>query len=526
MLLTKGLLYAARSNPNKTAVIDGAQSYTYAELAARTAKVKGMLNVLGIKKGDRVALCMLNSFRYLELLFGITAHGAIVVPLNTRLSAGEISFILEDAGAEALFIHEEFLPMIPAIKRTVKGLRQVILAEDAETAEAVGDDAVLSYEELLRQQPEEVLSAEGIHEDDIAGLYYTGGTTGRSKGVMLTHKNLVSNAYHVALGFAYSEDDVYMHAAPMFHLADGASTFAITLVGGTHTFVRSFTPVKALEVIQQARATCCLLVPTMVNMLIHTPEFHQYDLSSLRKLMYGASPMSSGLLKTCMQLLPDVQFFQGYGMTEASPVLSILNGKHHLLGVKGRERLLVSCGQAVQGVEMKVVDADGKELPVGQVGEFAARGPNIMKGYWNMPEETAKAMRGGWYHTGDMGYKDEDNFFYVVDRAKDMIITGGENVYSTEVEDVLQQHPAVLECAVIGVPDERWGEAVKAVVVLKEQTAVDEEEILAFVRGKLANYKVPKSIDFAKELPKSGAGKILKRSLRDQYWQGRTRNVQ
>lgn len=527
MLIPKGLVHAARMFPVKTAIIDENKTFTYSQFAMRTAKVKESLSKLDVKKGDRVACLMLNDFRYLELLYGVTALGAIIVPLNTRLSPEELSFILNDAGVEVLYIHHEFLSMLPEIKQNVKGIRHVILAEDEVNSIIGSHDAILDYEELLNSQSDKPLSLEGIDEDDIAGLYYTGGTTGRSKGVMLTHKNIVINAFQSVLFYGcMKESDIYLHAAPMFHLADGAFTFSVTMLGATHTFIRSFTPQGVLKLTEETKVTSSLLVPTMINLLLNSPEIDQYDVSSLRNIFYGASPMSINLLKRGIEKFPNMRFWQAYGMTEAAPILTyLLNTDHTLNGTEQEMKRLASGGRPVPGVEMKVVDPEGNELPDGEVGEFIAKGPNIMKGYWNLPEETEKALLNGWYYTGDMGYKDSHHYFYVVDRAKDMIITGGENVYSVEVEQVIYQLPEVLECAVVGVPDEKWGEAIKAVVVLKNNHSISEDEIIAFVHQKLANYKVPKSIDFVAELPKSGAGKILKRNLRDQYWNELSKRV-
>lgn len=516
MLLTKGLSYAARSFPNKTAIIDSQQKLTYKELSIRTAKLKDSLIGLEVKKGDRVALLMLNGFRYLEIMYGVLATGAAMVPLNTRLNLVEIVDILNDSGAEILFVHREYLPLVSKLKTQVPCLRHIILAEDEQVE---GMEGVHSYELLLKKQLQTVFSADDIHEDDLAGIFYTGGTTGRSKGVMLSHKNMVSNAYHVIANFQYNENDTYLHASPMFHLADGASTFSITMVGGTHTFIRSFTTKSVFDCIEQNKVTCSILVPTMINFILNDPNFDRYDLTTLKKIIYGASPISETLLEKCSKLLPQAEPYQAYGMTEASPILSILKPKDH-----GGERIK-GCGQSIQNVEMKVVDPEGNEVPVGKIGEFIAKGPNVMKGYWNLDEETASVLRNGWFYTGDIGYKDDDEFYYLVDRAKDMIITGGENVYSIEVENTFYKHPAVLECAVLGVPDEKWGEAVKAVIVLKPQNNVTAEELHTFASQQLANYKVPKTIEFIYELPKSGAGKILKRALRDQYWPEQARAV-
>jgi len=517
MILTKGLSYAARNYPNKTAIIDGHHMFTYKELSTRTAKLKESLITLQVKKGDRVALLMLNGFRYLEVIYGVLAAGAVIVPLNTRLNLVEVVDILNDSGAEILFIHKEFLSLVPELSAQVSGLRHIILAEDEEEKERV--EAVHCYERLLKNQKEKAFSHDDIHEEDLAGIFYTGGTTGRSKGVMLTHKNMVSNAFHACINLQYSEHEIYLHASPMFHLADGASTFGITMMGGTHTFVRSFTIKGVFECIEQNKTTSIMLVPTMINLLINDPDFEQYDTTTLKKVLYGASPISEALLEKCSKYLPQIELYQAYGMTEAAPILTILKSKDH------KEKRLKGCGQTVQSVEMKIINPEGNEVSVGEIGEFIARGPNIMKGYWNLAEETAHVLRNGWYYTGDIGYKDEDEFYYLVDRAKDMIITGGENVYSIEVENVLYKHSAVLECAVLGIPDEKWGEAVKAVVALKPQNEVTVDELLLFASQHLANYKVPKSIEFISELPKSGAGKILKRALRDQYWQEENRAV-
>ncbi len=519
MLITQALITHAKGRPNKIAILDGEKSFTYREFANRVCQLAGALQQAGIQKGDRVALLMLNESRYLELLYGITMLGAIAVPLNVRLAPAEVSFILKDSGAKQLFMHREFLPMLSMLKAEVPGIEQYVLCEDGEA-----EEGTVSYEELLlNAMPVSLVSQ--AEENDIAGIFYTGGTTGMPKGVMLTHRNLLSNAYNVALALNYRFDDVYLHAAPMFHLADGASTFAITIVGGTHAHVRSFEPNLVLKTIERQKATSSLLVPTMINMLINTPTIKEYDLSSWRKVLYGASPCPPEVLKKAKSLLP-IDFYQGYGLSEASPVLTFLMPFDHV--VEGDERLvnrLSSCGQPLPGVEVRCVNALGEDVRVGEVGEIIARGPNVMKGYWNRPEETAATLKDGWLYTGDMATVDEENFFYIVDRKKDMIVTGGENVYSVEVENVIYTHPAVLEAAVVGVPDQKWGEAVHAVVVLKKDASLTEEELVNHCRGFLANYKVPKSVEFAAELPKSGAGKILKRNLRDQYWQGFERKV-
>ncbi|MFC4766656.1 fatty acid--CoA ligase [Effusibacillus consociatus] len=519
MLLTTGFLNIVRNCANKTAVLDGDVRLTYGEFGDRVKRLAGKLQEMGVEKGDRIGLLMLNSFRYLEVFYASFMLGAIAVPLNIRLAGPEIAFILNDSGTKVLFFHREFIPVVYQLRQDLPGIQHYVLAEDVPIAEA----SAIFYEDLMLE-PVAPQEAE-LMDEDTATIMYTGGTTGLPKGVMLTHKNLAVNAYQVALATGYSREDVYLHAAPMFHAADGASTFAITMVGGTHSHVRAFEPKLVLETIQREQVTSMLLVPTMINMLVNHPEVTNYNLSSFKRLLYGASPIPAEVLKKAISIL-GCQFFQAYGMTEAAPCLTFLRPEHHIVdGDEKATRRLQSCGQPLFNVDLKIADPDGNEVPYGTVGEVVARGPNIMKGYWNRPEETAAVLRDGWYWSGDMAVMDEDRFVYIVDRKKDMIITGGENVYSVEVENVIYQHPAVLEAAVIGVPDETWGEAVKAIVVPKSGQELTAEDLIAHCRSQLANYKVPKSVDFADALPKSGAGKILKRTLRDQYWQTRQRQV-
>ncbi len=522
MILTTGLIRNAKVMPGKEAIVDGEHRFTYAEFAARVAKLKDALAQAGIQKGDRIAALMLNDFRYIELLFGVTALGAILVPLNYRLAPDELAYILTDSGAKALFVHREFLKTLPFLRENALSLNHYVLVDDDETHERLD-----SYEAWISKAKEQPLSySPDVHEDDVAGLFYTGGTTGRPKGVMLTHRNLVSNFYHTGVLTGVNSHSRYLHVAPMFHLADGTSMVSITIVGGTHCVVRSFTPKAFMQAIDQYKVTSTLLVPTMLNMVMNDPDFKKYNVSSLERVTYGAAPMPLALLKRVIREFPGIQLMQGYGMTEASPSLTQLTAEHHVItGEEKQERRLLSAGKPVLGVEVRVVDEEGKDVPVGQVGEVIARGENIMKGYWNLPEETAAVLKNGWYHTGDMGAFDDEHFLYIVDRKKDMIISGGENIYSPEVENILYQHPDVVEVAVVGAPDPQWGEAVVAEVVKAAGSTLTEQELIDFTRGMLANYKVPKRITFVAELPKSGAGKILKRSIRERYWRGMTRHV-
>ncbi|MFJ7308901.1 long-chain-fatty-acid--CoA ligase [Peribacillus frigoritolerans] len=524
MLIPKLLMNASMNHTKKPAFIDQNRVYTYEQLATKAAKVKRSLINMGISHGDRVATLLSNCSEYIEILNGAAAMGAILVPLNTRLSVSEISYILNDAGASTLFVGEEFVSFITEIQHNVPSLNGVIFVQNE--VNSCDIDNVYSYKKLLEDQPDEILTMDNLHEDDIAALFYTSGTTGRPKGVMLTHKNLFCNANHLAIYQRYHEEEIYLHAAPMFHIADFGTILGYTLVGATQVNLRSFDTKRILQLSEETRITSAFLIPTMVNMLLNDPDFDKYDTSSLQKIIYGASPMPVEVIKKAAEKLPSVQFIQAYGMTEASPVLTIQSGKNHKIhGTEKELKRLASCGQPIAGVMLKIMTADGTEAAPGEVGEIIARGPNIMKGYWNLPDETSRALRNGWYYTGDVAYRDKDNFYYIVDRAKDMIITGGENVYSIEVEDVLYRHPAVLECAIIGVPHEKWGEAVHAFVVTKADYRVSGEEIIAFVRKYLANYKVPKSIEFLSQLPKTGSGKIFKKELRSKYWKEKERNV-
>jgi long-chain acyl-CoA synthetase len=359
----------------------------------------------------------------------------------------------------------------------------------------------------------------------LLGLFYTSGTTGEPKGVMLTHRNMLSNIANSQGIYEYLSSDIYLHAAPMFHLADGAAVFTHTSNGATQAFIPRFDPKHVLETIARERVSLILLVPTMINFLLNHPDLDSYDLSSLRHVTYGASPIAPDLLRRAMKAFA-CGFGQGYGLTEASPLLTVLSQEDHAITDEKSERRLASCGKPVPGVEVRVVREDGSDARPGDVGEIIARGPNIMVGYWKRPEDTKEVLGDGWLHTGDLATVDEDGYIYLVDRKKDMIVTGGENVYSTEVEAVLYSHPSIKEAAVIPVPDADWGEAVHACVVLRDGKQTTAEELVEFCRERLANYKVPRSIEFIEgELPKGGTGKILKKQLRERYWKDQRRRI-
>jgi long-chain acyl-CoA synthetase len=506
--------------PQQTACVSGATRLTYRDLQARVYHLANVLQHYNIGKGDRVAVLSANSLPYLEMYYATAALGALIVPLNFRLAPAELAYILQDSGSTMLLVGEGFEALCGQATQRLSTVPTMIFAA---VRDVPGDR--LCYESCLAQASAEFTPVE-VDEHDLAGLFYTSGTTGNPKGVMLSHRNLVSNAYHLLSAIHEEEGEIYLHCCPMFHLADGPTSHRITWLGGTHVIVPGFDPTAVLEAIQRERVTSVLLVPTMINFLVNSPAIGTYDLSSLRRILYGASPMPVEILRQAVQVF-GCPLIQLYGLTETAPLLTMMAPRY--LAFEGEEALvrrLASCGRAVPGVRVRVVNAAGNDVQPGEVGEIIARGPNIMQGYWNKPEETAAAFRDGWFHTGDLATVDDEQFIFMVDRKKDMIITGGENVYSTEVENALYQHPAVLEAAVLGVPDDRWGEAVLALVVLKPHNTVTEAALIEHCRSLIARYKCPRRIEMRHEpFPKSGSGKILKAALREPYWQGHSRRV-
>jgi len=520
MYITQGLKRAVQINSSGIATIDGARQRTWAEFAERVAKLAGVLKGLGLSKGGRVAILALNGDRYLEYFFAVPWAGGVVVPLNIRLAPPELIYMLNDSETEILFVDDVLQAMLPAFSGKLTTVKHIVFAGEGATPEGT-----INYEERLALA-EAVPDAER-GGDEVAGIFYTGGTTGLAKGVMLTHDNIISNALNGLASVDHAgERGRYLHVAPMFHLADCGSNCSLTMTASTHLFIPKFDVEAMLTAIQAQNVAATMLVPTMVNMLANFPGVEAYDLSSLRIIYYGASHMPAAVLARAMVVFPACEFIQGYGMTETSPVITMLEGRYHTFEgpLSGK---IASAGQAVPSIEVKIVDEHDHEVSHGTVGEIITRGPHVMKGYWNKPEETEQALRGGWMHTGDAGYMDGEGFVYVVDRIKDMIITGGENVYSVEVENVIYQHPAVVMCAVIGIPSDEWGEAIHAVVVCKEGHNETETDIIAHCKERVAGYKCPRSVEIRREpLPLSGAGKVLKTELRSPFWKGEARQVQ
>ncbi|MGX1305432.1 long-chain acyl-CoA synthetase [Amorphus suaedae] len=503
--LTQPLKRAALVNRNGAATIDGARRRTWAEVIDRVPRAAGALQSLGIAPGERIALLALNGDRYFELQFAIPWAGAALVPINTRLSANEVADVLRDSGAVALVVDDSQRETVAALGELTANMKAVI-----SLSETPADDW-LGYEELVAKSAPIPDAMRG--GQDMAGIFYTGGSSGRSKGVVLTHDNLSTNALNAVALIGYDRTSTYLHAAPMFHLTDGMSTYSLTMAGGTHVFVPRFDARRCLELIERHKVTHICLVPTMIEMLVKQAESEPFDASSLKQIQFGAAPMPEATLARAVALWPDLLFLHGWGMTEISPLGMLMPFEWRDPKTAGER--LKSCGMPVYNEEARIVDPLGNECPPGVVGELAVRGPMVMKEYWNLPEETAKALRDGWMHSGDAAYVDEDGFFYIVDRIKDMIITGGENVYSLEVENVIGQMEGVQQVAVIGVPEPFWGETVHAVVVPKEGAELTADDVIEFCKARIARYKSPRSVEFRPALPVTGAGKISKKTLRE-----------
>jgi acyl-CoA synthetase (AMP-forming)/AMP-acid ligase II len=488
---------ARRVHAQKIAVIDGDTTVDYSELFDRCQRIGAALDELGVGTGERVAVLSANSRRYFELFCAIPAFGRVIVPLNTRLAEPELLSILDHSGARVLITDRNPGSLAASVERVV----------------SIPDE----YERLLAK-PAGARRPE-VDENAVAALFYTGGTTGLPKGVMLSHRNLIANSFHKTVACSLDESDVFLAAPAMFHVAGVAPIVGLIWLGATTVTVPAFDPELCLDVIARNEVTVFMPVPTMLAALIAAQNRSPRDVSSLTLLGHAGSPIANAVIEAAHATFPDAEIAQFYGATETSSIVTCFRDEHLAIG----SRLLGSCGQSVAGVAVKVVRDDGSECAQGEVGEILVRGPNVTLGYWRNEEATAAALAGGWYHTGDMGLLDHGDYLFVVDRLKDMIVSGGENVYSIEVEDVLHRHPAVAEAAVFGIPDPTWGEAVHAIVVVQPDHASKGDalgaELRDHCRKSIAGYKVPKRIEIRVEpLPKSGPGKILKRVLRDPYW--------
>jgi long-chain acyl-CoA synthetase len=505
MSLTQVLDRAVQFKPHDVALVCGEDTLTWHEFRARVTRLAAAFTALGLCPGDRVAMLADNGFPYFEFHYATPWAGGVIVPLNTRLSDAELIYILNDCGARILLLGPEYASRRAALAAGCPQLQVVIALDDA------GPEG---YEALIAaHSPREDARRAG---DDLFAIIYTGGTTGRPKGVATSVANLVANTLAVTPINDFHEDIVYLHNSPLFHTSGSARLLAVVSSLARNIILPRFEPAAVLRAIERHRVTHIILVPTMLNRLMNCPEFGQTDTSSLTHCVYGASIMPEAVLRRALVALPKVRFSQSYGMTELSPTATFLAPKYHVLEgpLAGR---IKSLGRALVTAEIRIADPEDQEVARGVIGEIQVRGPMVMQGYWGQPELSAQTLRGGWMHTGDAGYMDDEGFIYLVDRIKDMIISGGENVYCGEVEHALHEHPAVRECAVIGLPHPDLVETVHAVVVLHDGQDIDERTLIAHCRQLIAGYKCPRSIEFrTAALPLSGTNKILKTQLRDE----------
>ncbi|MHA1144392.1 MAG: long-chain-fatty-acid--CoA ligase [Candidatus Helarchaeota archaeon] len=515
---------------NRVAVIFKERVLTWQQLNERANSLAHALQNLGVKKGDRVALLLYNSDAILTSYYGITKI-ATVVPINYMSSKKEIAYILNNCGANVLIISNNLLYHVDTINEQCKKIHHIIVYDQDGTGVP---SEYKNFDDLARNySKEEPVPSEPISNMDMAYLMYTGGTTGLPKGVMLSHFNLLqNNLATIALNTQKIEPgkERILVALPLFHAAANISAMQAVQSGYTIIVQDQFVTKEFLSALVKHECIGFGLVPTMLNLLLNSPEIEEYReyLPNIKMIVYGASPMAPSVLRKALDMFPNADFYQYFGQTEYSPVMAVLEPDDHRKALEpGNEYLLTAAGRALIATDIRIVDVNGNDVKPGEVGEIIARGDGMMLGYWKQPEKTAQTIKNGWLFTGDMGRMDEDGYIYCVDRRKDMIISGGENIYSKEVEDAIYTHPAVLECAVIGIPDERWGEAVHAIVVLKKGYKkgedITEEELIVHVKDQIARYKAPKSIKFRRSLPKSAQGKILKKDLRKKYWEGKER---
>ena len=513
------LTRAAQRYPDRPAWLQEDLVISFREAEYRVNRLANALIALGGQPGDRVGMLLPNCYQGLETILAPIKAGMAVVPMNIRLHPREHEYLLSNSGAFALVYAQEFQEHVGQIRESLNTVQHFICLGDQP-----GDD--LSYDALLESSdpkaPDPV-----IEPDDLAWIFYTSGTTGNPKGAMLTHRNLLAmvDGFLTDINPAVPTD-VLLHAAPITH-GSGVAIFNNIAGGAASAFpsTRRFYPPLVFEAIEKYRATTMFLVPTMVSMLVESPEKSNYDLSSLHTVMYGGGPMHTEHILEAMQAFGNI-FVQIFGQGEAPMTCTTLPKEEHLVeGHPDRLQRLASAGKEVTNVRVRIVDEEDNEVPSGEMGEIVVRGDLVMKGYWNNPDATAETLRGGWLHTGDMGYIDPAGYLFITDRIKDMVISGGANIYPREADEVIVQHPSVAEVACVGVPDQLWGESVKALVVLRDGAHATEEEIITFCQERLASYKKPKSVEFLPSLPKNAYGKVLKRELREPYWAGQKRKV-
>lgn len=512
-IMDKNSLYYS----SKAATIYKNNRITYSEINGRINQLANAFRKIGINRGDRVAILLFNSDVWPQIIFALAKIGAVAVPLNFRLRGKEIIFLVNNSEPVAFITEKVFLDLISGISSDLPSVRHYIATDFQEKG-------VLNLDRLMASESSSFNPVD-LDENDLMFINYTSGTTGLPKGAMITHRNVLANATNRGIAYHFSHDDRVLIGTPIFHAAAGMGLMCCFLFGATAIILREFVPSQYLETIEKEKITLGGGVPAQIIFCLEDPALGKYDYSSLRYVTYGAAPMPADRIKAAMEVFK-CKFQQGFGQTESTSFLTSLSPEDH--AVKDQDLLnkrLTSCGRAGINIEVRVADNNDRPVENGQIGEIIARGANIMKGYWRNPEATAETLRNGWLHTGDLATMDEEGYIYICDRKKDMIISGGENIYPIEIENIISSHPGVLEVAVIGVPDAKWGEAVKAIVVPRAGFSLTEQEIIQFCAENIASYKKPKSVDFVEALPRNATGKVLKYELREKYWQDHSRRV-
>ena len=511
------LRYAEQQFRRKTAVVCGDQRLDYSEFADRSARLAGVLRNAGMKAEDRVAFLSLNCHRLLEAYYGVLEAGGVLLPLNVRLAPQELAQILNDAQVKMLFLQKEFQSTVDSFRENVPTLESFVLLDSIPSAPWLSKN---NYDDMLDAATPHRSDVMEFDENSPAELFYTSGTSANPKGVLLTHRNVYLHALSVCVTFRTKADSVQLHTIPLFHANGWGTAHSVTLMGGRHVMLSRFTCAEVFELIERERVDSLSLVPIMATALVNSPERTKHDLSSLEWISIGGAASSPTLVEQVEKAL-GCECFSGYGLTETAPVLSTARPKPGMQ-MEGEHRYATQAmtGYAIPGVELRVVDVNEQDVPRDgrTMGEIIARSDGVMQGYWRQPAATAEVMRGGWFHTGDMAVVDEDGSILIVDRKKDIIVSGGENISSLEVEKAILAHPAVYEAAVIPVPDDKWGEVPGALVVAKPGSNVTDADLIEFCRSRIAHYKCPRFLEFVENLPKTATGKILKKGLRAKYW--------
>ncbi|MDH3213923.1 MAG: long-chain-fatty-acid--CoA ligase [Myxococcales bacterium] len=518
MLLHDFLDYLGRANADRPCIECGDRRIDYGEALGHADRLARALASQGLAAGDRFAVLAKNCLEYPLFYFAGSKSGAVPVPLNYRLAPPELAYIVRDANARLVIARGELVEALDGVRDELGDVKTWV------SLDGPRPEGWIDYAEWLRGQPEGPPDHRGDDHDDLYQMY-TSGTTGRPKGAVLTHAAVAANLIQQLAPLSSHPDDHSLVVAPIYHAAAALAAIGSMVSGGSMVVHEDFSPADVVHALSEGGVTRTMLVPAMIQAcLVLVPDAADRDYENLRMIVYGASPIAADVLRNALDVFR-CDFAQGYGMTETTATLTVLSPADHRRALAGRPELLLSAGRPLPGTEIRIVDGDDRPVAAGSVGEIVGRGDQLMRGYWNQPEASAEALRGGWMHTGDAGILDEDGYLFIQDRVKDMVVSGGENVYPREVENALFEHPAVVDVAVIGIPDEKWGESVKAIVVVRQGAAASADDLVEFCRGRLAGFKCPRSVDFVAELPRNASGKLLKKELREKYWRGRDRRV-